>query len=85
MPLLGSDVQDPNFTLRFCLITFIGVIGFGFTIIWKSTLIVAAEYQDMPVTQQDIRIKKENAEIKKELSQKKNIKNKIINQYDSEY
>lgn len=78
MPLLGSAVSDPNFKLRFCVIAFTGILGFGFALVWKSSLIMAAEYQEMPVTQQTLKIKKENDLIKSNAAKKKSIRNNII-------
>jgi hypothetical protein len=65
--LYGSAVKDPNFRLRFFLIVFAGVITWGAVNFWKGELLFAAEYQEFPVTHEQIRIKKENKEIKNKL------------------
>lgn len=69
MPIVGDGVRDPNFRLRFFAIIFIGLIGFGIAMSWRSQILFAAEYQDMPVTHQQIKIRKQNI-IKKTLMEK---------------
>ncbi len=71
--LYGSDVKDPNFVLRFSLIVFMGIIAFGSVLFWRSSLLFVSQYEDMPVTQQQLKIKKQN------LSKQKVLANKIIN------
>ncbi len=72
MGLYGSDVKDPNFVLRFSVIVFMSIMAFGSVLFWRSTLLFASEYQDLPVTHEQIRIKNEN--IKKQ----KSLQNKLI-------
>jgi hypothetical protein len=58
--LTGSQVSDPNFLLRFALIIFSGTIAFGAVLFWKSQLLLAAEYQEMPTTHKQVKVKKQN-------------------------
>lgn len=74
MALIGSSVNDPNYVLRFSVIVFMGIMAFGSVLAWRSQLLFAADYQEMPVTQQLLRIKKEN-NIKKQSLQNKVLKN----------
>ena len=74
MSLLGSGVSNPNYVLRFCGIVFIGIIGLGVALSWRESLLLASEYQDLPVTHQEIRIKKANKKLQ--------LKNKLIQSED---
>ncbi len=74
MAIIGSSVNDPNYILRFSVIVFMGIIAFGSVLTWRSQLLFAADYQEMPVTQQQLRIKKEN-NLKKQSLQNKVLKN----------
>ena len=76
MPLIGSSVNNPNYLLRFCLLVFVGVISVAVALSWRSQLLFAAEYQDLPVTHQQLKIKKENE--KEQLKMVKNFKSKLI-------
>ncbi len=58
--LIGSQVRDPNYRLRFFIIMTAGAVAFGAVLSWKSSILFASEYQDMPVTSQQLKIKKEN-------------------------
>ena len=78
MPISGSGVGDPNFVLRFSIIVFIGIILFSSVLFWKSQLLFVAEYQDLPVTHEQIRIKKEN-----KLKQQKITANFLKNQAEN--
>jgi hypothetical protein len=78
MALIGSSVRDPNYILRFSVIVFMGIIAFGSVLMWRSSLLFASEYQEMPVTHEQIRIKKENE--KKQQSLQK----KVLNRYQLE-
>ncbi len=78
MALIGSSVRDPNYILRFSVIVFMGVIAVGSVLMWRSALLFASEYQEMPMTHEQIRIKKENE--KKQQSLQK----KILNRYQLE-
>ena len=78
MALIGSSVRDPNYILRFSVIVFMGIIAVGSVLMWRSALLFASEYQEMPVTHEQIRIKKENE--KKQQSLQK----KILNRYQLE-
>lgn len=78
MAFIGSSVRDPNYILRFSVIVFMGILSFGSVLMWRSSLLFASEYQEMPVTHEQIRIKKENE--KKQQSLQK----KILNRYKLE-
>jgi hypothetical protein len=65
--LIGSGVRDPNLPLRLMLIVFGGILAIGAVSYWRAELYVAADYQPMPVTHQQIKIIDENNLIKKEL------------------
>ena len=67
MALIGSSVRDPNYILRFSVIVFMGIIAVGSVLMWRSSLLFASEYQEMPVTHEQIRIKKENEKKEKNL------------------
>ena len=69
MPILGSGISDTNVKLRFCLIVFGGIICFGAVMVWRSETLLAAAYQEMPITHEQIKIKNEN-NLKKSLQQK---------------
>lgn len=71
--LSGSEVSDPNYILRFAVIAFMAVVAFSSVLFWKSQLLFAAEYQEFPVTHQQLKIKKENEQ------KKKNLANKLVN------
>ncbi len=74
MALIGSSVKDPNYILRFSVIVFMGIIAFGSVLALRSQLLFAADYQEMPVTHEQLRIKKEN-NLKKQSLQNKVLKN----------
>lgn len=76
--ILGDQVKDPNFRLRFFLIIFCGIISFGVVLAWRSIVLMTAEYQEMPQTKYQMDIKKQNEKTKQ------NIKNKLINNYQLE-
>ncbi|MEK7161972.1 MAG: hypothetical protein AAB729_04780 [Patescibacteria group bacterium] len=78
MALIGSNVNDPNYVLRFSVIVFMGIMAFGSVLSWRSQLLFAADYQEMPVTHEQLRVKKEN-NLKKQSLQKK-----ILNNYQIE-
>lgn len=78
MPLIGSSVNNPNYLLRFCLLVFVGIISVSVVLSWRSQLLFAAEYQDLPVTHQQIKIKNENQ--KEQLKMMKSLKSKLINE-----
>jgi len=48
--LLGSQVKDPNFRLRFFIIMFMGIIAFGVILYWRSQLLFSTEYVDFPMS-----------------------------------
>ena len=68
--LYGSDINNPNFVLRFAIISFMGIAAFASVMFWKSQLLFAAEYQEMPVTQAQLKVKKQNDTIRKKLAGK---------------
>ncbi|MBI5530096.1 MAG: hypothetical protein HY918_01175 [Candidatus Doudnabacteria bacterium] len=78
MSINGYGVKDPNYILRFSVIVFMGVAAMGSVLAWRSSLLFASEYQEMPITHEQIKIKKENE--KKQQSLQK----KILNNYKLE-
>ncbi len=76
--LLGNQVKDPNFRLRFFLIVFCGIMGFGITLAWRSALFIASEYQEMPQTKYQLNIRKQNEK------KRQSFQNKFINKYQIE-
>lgn len=58
--LTGGGVKEPNIILRFFMIIFLGLLGFGVALSWKSSYILASEYQDMPISKKQLEIKKKN-------------------------
>lgn len=75
--LYGYQVRDPNFRLRFLVIGFMGVLAFGSVMFWKGELLFASEYQDLPVTHQQIKIKNSNL-LKQSKMAKKLLKTEYI-------
>ncbi len=65
--LIGGSVSDPNLPLRLMLIVFAGILAVGAVSYWRAELYVAADYQPLPVTHQEIKIIDQNNLIKKEL------------------
>lgn len=68
--LLGPQVRDPNYKLRFCLIVLVGLLAFGSLLLWKGQMLFAAEYQEMPITHSEVKIKKENRSIQEKMKKK---------------
>jgi len=66
----GSQVKDPNYRLRFFLIVFTGIISFGIILSWRSQLLIATEYQEMPTTHLQIEKKQQNLKIQQKLQNK---------------
>lgn len=62
MPLIGSQVSDPNYILRFSVIMVLGMVAFASLLGWRSALFMASEYQEMPITHEQMKIKKENTQ-----------------------
>jgi hypothetical protein len=60
MGLLGSGVKNPNYILRFSLFVFMGILAMGAVLYWKSQLLLAADYQEFPKTEYQLRIQKQN-------------------------
>ena len=75
MALIGSSVNDPNYVLRFSVIVFMGIMAFGSVLFWRSQLLFTADYQEMPLTHEQIRIKKENTQ------KQQSIQNKLLKNY----
>jgi len=55
-----------------------GIMAFGSVLFWRSQLLFAADYQEMPVTHEQMRIKKENTQ------KRQSIQNKLLNNYQIE-
>ena len=68
--LYGYQVKDPNIRLRLLTVSFMGLMAFVFILVWKSQLMFNSEYQEFPVTHEQIKVKKENAIIKSKMAQK---------------
>lgn len=79
MGLTGSEVNETNFKLRFLVIIVLGILAWGSVMYWKSQELLAAEYQDMPVTKQQLDIKKKNELKKKSLQDRINSKYELDN------
>ena len=79
MSLTGYRVGDSNYILRFSVIVFMGILAFGTVLAWRSSLLYAAEYQEMPVTHEQLRIKKENLIKQKQMQD--SLQNKINKRY----
>lgn len=77
MPITGYNVGSPNYILRFCLIVFLGVISVSSVLFWRSQLLFASEYQELPVTQAQLKIKKENVKLQKTITSKV-LKNQVV-------
>jgi|GEM_PF-1768985 len=76
MPLYGYQVRDPNIRLRFLVISFMGLMAFGSVMFWRGELLFASEYQDLPVTQEQMKIKNKN--IKKQSQLKNSLQSKLL-------
>ena len=70
MNLYGSAVKETNYVLRFAIIVFTGIIASSSVLFWKSQLFFVSEYQEMPVTQQQIKLKKQNLLIQGKMQKK---------------
>lgn len=60
MSIAGSGVSDPNLTLRFLILVFIGIVAISAVEFWKESLFTSAEYQPLPTTHKEIQIHKQN-------------------------
>jgi uncharacterized membrane protein len=58
--LTGYSVGQPNYFLRFFAIIFLGLLGMGIVLSWRSSLLFAAEYQEAPISRQTLEVKKQN-------------------------
>ncbi|MBI3232278.1 MAG: hypothetical protein HYZ51_04330 [Candidatus Doudnabacteria bacterium] len=58
--IAGSRVREPNIFFRLFAIIFLGSLGLGIVLSWKASIIMAAEYQEMPVSKQTREIRKKN-------------------------
>ena len=74
--LIGGRVREPNFVFRFCAIIFLGVLGMGISFSWKSSMLMAAEYQEIPVSKQMLEIQKENREKQAQVEARVKLQNK---------
>lgn len=70
--IAGYRVRDPNYLLRFALLIFAGVSALGAILSWRSQILFTAEYQEMPITQAQLKVKKENEKIRTSLQDKVN-------------
>jgi hypothetical protein len=82
----GYQVKDPNFRLRFSLIVIMGLLAFGSILFWRGSVLFAAEYQDLPVTHEQIKIKNSNQKKQKALEskQKSSLEKNILKKYQIE-
>jgi len=78
MGIVGYRVNDPNYVLRFSVIVFMGIMAFGSVLFWRSQLLFTADYQEMPLTHEQLRIKKENTQ------KQQSIQNKLLKNYQLE-
>ena len=58
--MVGSGVKEPNFVLRFFAIIFLGTLGLGITLSWRASILMAAEYQEIPTSRKMLELKKKN-------------------------
>lgn len=58
--LTGNRIKEPNFVLRFCVIIFLGGLGFAIALSWRASLLMAVEYQELPISKKMWEIKKKN-------------------------
>ena len=70
MALYGYRVKNPNYILRFALIIFLGVMASASVLFWKSQLLLTADYQEFPLTRQQLSAKKENQARRQKISAK---------------
>lgn len=77
MHIGGTRVSSPNYILRFSVLVFSGIISVSCVLFWKSQLLFAAEYQELPVTHEQIKLKKEN-KLKQQKMAKGLLKNKTL-------
>lgn len=72
--LAGYRVRDPNYIFRFAFIIFAGVAALGAVLSWRSQILFASEYQEMPTTQAQLRLRKDNQQKRMSLQEKINKK-----------
>ena len=72
--LSGYRVREPNYVLRFAVLIFAGVGALGAILSWRSQILFASEYQELPITQEQLKIRKENQKKKMTLQEKINQK-----------
>ena len=65
--LTGYGVRDTNFTFRFFLIVFCGIIAFGAVLTWRTQLLLASDYQGDPITKKSLELERQNIKIRKQI------------------
>ena len=68
--LYGDAVSDGNIRLRFCVIVFLAVMGFALALEWRSNILVASEYQDIPTSHERVKVKNQNLKFQKKIQEK---------------
>lgn len=49
MYLTGSAVKDTNWRMRLLVLVFFGIAASGGVLYWRSQLLLASDYQEMPM------------------------------------
>lgn len=75
-------VRDPNYRLRFGFIVMLGLLAFGTLLYWRGALLFAADYQEFPVTHEQIDIKNSNE--KKQQKMQSDFQKKLLKKYQLE-
>lgn len=65
--IAGSRVNEPNIFFRLFAIIFLGTLGLGVALSWRASIIMAAEYQEIPVTKKTREIRKKNQVIQNKI------------------
>jgi hypothetical protein len=58
--LVGKGVSEPNIFLRFFAIIFIGTLGMGIVLSWRSSILLASDYQEIPISRQTLELREKN-------------------------
>ena len=61
---------------------FMGIIAMGSVLFWRTSLMFAAEYQEMPVTHEQLAVKKANEAKQKTMAQK--LQSQMLKKYQIE-
>ncbi len=55
MAISGSSLKNPNTTLRFFVIAFMGLMAFGSVLYWRQKTLLSQEYVEFPQYQKQQR------------------------------